>query len=506
MEIKVTELAITVIYFAACILVGVYFTERAGKGEKEYWAAGQNVPFWVNGFATFSTNISAASFLGFLGLALSMGWSFTTIGVGASLSFGYALSSLLNSGPLRRYSVLRGKFTLSSFFSERFGVETGLATSIFIIILFPLYIVPQLIGGGLAGEYILGIKFEYSVIVMGIVYVTYVLLAGMHSVTWTDFFQGILMFVFMVGLAISAFYVFGGWGGLVTKAVDVRPEFLGISPKVSPATYMGMFLAVALFAFSSPHIIMRHFTARNAFHVRTGVAMTSFLCWAFHLIGYLGVAGACLLIKPDLVKVDQTYIVVMNELWPPVLRGAAIAGILAAIMSTTAGMLLATGVEFSGNIVKKFFKRDMTDHQVIILAKVVMAFVGIMTIIMAVQETKSIGFLVALLVGGTSSAFAVPIFAGLWWKRANRLGGFLACVGGFVSYVIAYYMKITPFMGEILISVPIAAVLMVVGSLLTAAPPRETEEFVDAIHQPAARFSPVAQTNLQKVQEDTVVA
>ena len=222
----------------------------------------------MNGFAIFSTNVSAASFLGFLGLALSMGWSFTTIGVGASLSFGYALSGLLNSGPLRRYSVLKGKFTLSGFFSERFGSETGLATSIFIIILFPLYIVPQLIGGGLAGEYILGIKFEYSIIIMGVVYVTYVLLAGMHSVTWTDFFQGIIMFVFMVGLAFTAFYVYGGWGDLVTKAVEIRPAFLAINPKVSPATYMGMFLAVALFAFSSPHIIMRHFTARNAIHVR----------------------------------------------------------------------------------------------------------------------------------------------------------------------------------------------------------------------------------------------
>jgi len=189
-----------------------------------------------------------------------------------------------------------------------------------------------------------------------------------------------------------------------------------------------------------------------------------------------------------------------------VLRGAAVAGILAAIMSTTAGMLLATGVEFSGNIVKKFFKPDMTDHQVIILAKIAMAFVGVMTIIMAVNETKSIGFLVALLVGGTSSAFAVPIFAGLWWKRANRWGGFLACVGGFVSYVIVYYMKLTPFMGEILISVPIAAALMVVGTLATADLPKEAQEFVDALHQPVARFNPVAQTRIEKIREDTAAA
>ncbi|MBU1276063.1 MAG: hypothetical protein KJ720_11860 [Proteobacteria bacterium] len=483
MDIKVTELVITVLYFLFCIWIGVYFSKKAGTGSKEFWGAGQNIPFWVNGFATFSSNVSAASFLGFLGLSYKMGWSFTTIGIGSALAFGYAWSTLLNSGPLRRYSELRGKFTLASFFSERYGHGTGLATSIFIIILFPLYIVPQLIGGGLAGSYILGIDFKYAVMLIASVYIIYVVLAGMKSVTWADFLQGVIMLIFMVGLSLTAFYVFGGWDGLMPKALAIKPHFLDINPKLSTATYVGMFFAVALFAFSSPHIIMRHFTAKNVAHVRGGVALTSFLCWVFHLIGYIGVAAACILIVPDLVKVDRTYIVVMNKLWPPLLRGCAVAGILAAIMSTTGGMLLATGVEFSDNIVRKFIKKDMTDNQVIILSKVVMALVGVITTIMALGETRSIGFLVALLVGGTASAFSMPILFGLWWKRANRWGGLLSCVGGLGVYVVVHFTKIMPFLGEVLISIPASILFMVVGSLLTAPPPKEIQEFVEDLHR-----------------------
>lgn len=483
MNIKVTELVITFLYFLFCIGIGVYFSKRAKNDTKDFYGAGQNVAFWVNGFATFSSNVSAASFLGFLGLAYKLGWSFTTIGIGASLTFGYFWATVLNSGPLRRYSEIKGKFTLSSFFSERFGMETGLATSIFILILFPLYIVPQLIGGGLAGAYILGIDFKYAVMLIASVYIVYVVLAGMHSVTWTDFIQGVIMFLFMIGLSFTAIHFFGGWDEFMPKVLEAKPSFLSINPKLSKATYIGMFFAVALFAFSSPHIIMRHFTAKNVAHVRAGVTLTSFLCWAFHLVGYIGVAGACVLIAPELAKTDRTFIVVMNELWPPLLRGFAVAGILAAIMSTTGGMLLATGVEFSENIVRKFIKKDMSDRNVIILSKVVMAVVGVITTIMALYETKSIGFLVALLVGGTASAFAVPILFGLWWKRANKWGGFLSCVGGLTVYTVVHFTKLVPFLAEILVSLPAAIIFMVVGSLVTAPPPKEIQDMVESLHR-----------------------
>ncbi len=483
MEIMVTELIITVLYFALCIWIGVHFSKKASTGEAEYWGAGQNINSVVNGFAMFASNVSAASFLGFLGLAYKMGWSFTTIGVGCALSFGYAWSMLLVSGPLRRYSEMRGKFTLSNFLAERFGTSTGLASSIIILILYPCYIVPQLIGGGLAGSYILGIPFKSAVVLIGCVYVGYVVMAGMLSITWTDFMQGIIMFSFMVGLSIVAIIHFGGIGEMMPKALAIKPDFLGISPKLSIWTYIGMFFGVSFFCFSSPHIIMRHFTARNVDSGRRGVALTSVLCWAFHLIGYIGVAGACLIIAPKLGNVDRTYIVVMNELFPPIIRGFAVAGILAAIMSTTGGMLLACGVEFSGNIVKKFFKPEMTEKDVIRLSKYVIAIIGVLTMVGALFETKSIGYIVGLLVEGTGSAFAVPIAFGIWWKRGNNVGGFLSCFGGFAVFLIVHTMKIVPFLADILISLPASIIFMVVGSLLTAPPKKETAELVEQMHQ-----------------------
>jgi sodium/pantothenate symporter len=480
---KQMELVIFVAYFAMCIGIALYFRKVAGKGESTYWGANRSIGFFVNGVALFSTLVSAASFMGFLGLAYRLGWSLTTMAFGVSSTLGFIFCMLLASGPLRRFSELRGKFTMTSFFAERYNSATALATTIFVLILFPAYIVPQLMGAGLAGAYMLGIEFKYAVLIVGTVYMAYVLLGGMLSVTWTDFIQGLLLFCLMVGLSLTAIVHFGGLGQLLSQAVAVNPHYLGIHPKTSIWTYFGISLGVFMFVLSSPHIIMRLFTTKNVNQGRASLSLTAGLSLVFHLLGYIGVAAAALVFEPKLAKIDNTYIVVMDKLFSPFMRGLALAAILAAIMSTTSGMLLAVAAEFSNNLYKKFFNQSATESQVIRVAKIVICSVGLLTMILALFQTKSIGVIVGLLVEGTGSSFVVPLLAGLWWKRANALGGFLSVMGGFITFIAIHFSGVVPMFAEILISLPASALFMVIGSLVSAPPTNKTLEFMQSLHQ-----------------------
>ena len=480
---KYLELVIFVGYFALCLGIALYFRRTAGRGEATYWGANRSIGFFVNGVALFSTLVSAGSFMGFLGLAYRLGWSLTTMSFGVSSTLGFIFCMLLATGPLRRFSELRGKFTMTSFFAERYSAGTAIATTIFVLILFPAYIVPQLMGAGLATAYMLGLDFGYAVVIVGAVYVFYVLLGGMLSVTWTDFFQGLLMFFLMVGLSITAIIHFGGFGSLLSQAVAVNPYYLGIHPKTSVWTYFGISLGVFMFVLSSPHIIMRLFTTKNVNQGRAALSLTAGLSLVFHLLGYIGVAAAALVIEPKLANVDNTYIVVMDKLFSPFLRGLALAAILAAIMSTTSGMLLAVGAEFSNNIYRRFINPAAPEGQVIRTAKWFICFIGVLTTILAIFQTKSIGVIVGLLVEGTGSSFVVPLLAGLWWKRANALGGFLSVVGGFITFVVVHFSNIVPMFAEILISLPASALFMVIGSLVSAPPSTETIQFMESLHQ-----------------------
>jgi Na+(H+)/acetate symporter ActP len=82
---------------------------------------------------------------------------------------------------------------------------------------------------------------------------------------------------------------------------------------------------------------------------------------------------------------------------------------------------------------------------------------------------------------------------GLWWRRANGIGGFLGVVGGFVSFVVVHFVFHVPQFSEALFSIPIAFLGIILGSLLTAPPRHETIEFLETIHgqRPIARQVPV---------------
>lgn len=505
------ELGIVAAYFALVISVAIYLGRRAGRREESFWGAGRQIGFVVNGFAQFAGLVSAASFLGFLGMAYKLGWSFTTMAFGVGSTLGFILTMMLSSGPLRRYSEMRGKFTLSSFFADRYGTATSLATSVFILILFPLYIIAQLLGGKLAAEYLLGIESAHAVVLVGVVFVGFVAVGavgGMLSASWIDFLQGVLMYSFMIGLSIVAIVHFGGFGSLIGQANQANPHFLSLHPKISPWTYFGMSLAVLAFTLSSPHTVMRLFIVRSVKQGRAALSLTGVLSLTFHLLGYVGVAAAALVLAPTLAtenKTDGTYLVVMSELFPLLLRGLAVAGILAAIMSTTGVILLAAGAEFSQNIYRRFIRPQADDRHAIRVARVAIVCIGVITTLLAMRETKSIGMIVTIVVTGTGSAFAVPLLAGLWWKRANRVGGLLSCVGGFAVFAAIYHLKVVPQFAEILISLPASALFMVVGSLLTAPTTEERVRFVESLHH-TARPTPMAAPEPQAVSEPAGVS
>ncbi|HYE98349.1 MAG TPA: hypothetical protein VEJ18_05525 [Planctomycetota bacterium] len=492
---KPAEGAVALAYFAACVAIALACRRRARGGSAAYWAAERGVGAWVNGVGTFSTLVSAASFLGFLGLTCRLGWSMTAIALGAGPTLAFVLSLLLVSGPLRRYSERRGKFTLSNFLMDRFGPAAGALSSALVILIFSAYIVPQLIGGAAAAQYVLGIPWRAAVAGIGAVFVFYVLVGGMLSVTWTDFLQGILMFALMVGLAVTAVVHFGGPAAIAAGAERARPYFLDVRPGVSVWTYVGFPLGITVFVLSSPHTIMRLFTAKDVRQGRSALSITAALCLVFHLVGYFGVGAAALVLKPDLADgdSDRTYLYVMDALFPTLLRGLAVSAILAAIMSTTAGLLLAVGAEFSVNVYRRVLRPSASDAESVRAGQVFMLLVGIATTLLALVETKTIGTIVGQLVQAMGSAFAVPLLAGLWWPRASRLGGFFSMAGGFGAYLIAHYGGLPAHLGpftEILVALPASIFGLLLGTCLSPAPDPETRAWVASLHSRTAAEIP----------------
>jgi cation/acetate symporter len=98
----------------------------------------------------------------------------------------------------------------------------------------------------------------------------------------------------------------------------------------------------------------------------------------------------------------------------------------------------------------------------------------------------------------------VPLVAGVFWKRATKWGAVTSMVGGIA--VTWYYMATTqPWMRSVfnvtspvadniwfgitpisagIFGLPVALVLMIVVSLLTPAPDKQTQELVEHVRYP----------------------
>ena len=267
----------------------------------------------------------------------------------------------------------------------------------------------------------------------------------------------------------------------MSQAVTVNPYYLGIHPKTSVWTYFGISLGVFMFVLSSPHIIMRLFTTKN---VNQGcvVVHTAGLSLVFHLLGYIGVAAAALVIEPKLANVDNTYIVVMDKLFSPFLRGLALAAILAAIMSTTSGMLLAVGGVFEQHLSKIHQSScsggpgNSHGQGLHLLYWSPYHNFGHFSDQIHRCNCRASG-------GRHRIQFRCSSLGRDMVEESQCAGRIPECSGRVHHIRVVHFSNIVPMFAEILISLPASALFMVIGSLVSAPPSTETIQFMESLHQ-----------------------
>ena len=123
-----------VIYMAAVVGIGLFFSKRANKNSESYFLGGRSLGPWVSAFSAEASDMSGWLLMGLPGLAYwtgiaDAGW--TAIGLFVGTYFNW----LIVSRRLRRYSVKVDAITLPGFFSKRFHEKSNvilITSSLFI--------------------------------------------------------------------------------------------------------------------------------------------------------------------------------------------------------------------------------------------------------------------------------------------------------------------------------------------------------------------------------------
>jgi cation/acetate symporter len=500
-----------------------WYSRRWTSTTAEFYVAGGQIPWRLNAVAMFSNYASAASFLGVAGAIALGGIDSWWLALGFFAA--WVVVVLVLAGPLRR----SGRYTVADALVERFrGREIRLLTMIVGVIIGTLYLVPQLVGAGHLFVLLLGWDYLVTVLVAGIFTAIIVVLGGMRGTTYNQAFQGVLIFGAMTVLLILATVAFFGSNpiDILSRSGDVvaptlalgAADQLGAAGAEGGATaalaaaqasgtllpdapgaltpgiavpdlpnqlslVLGLFLGVV----GLPHILIRLYTVRDAAAARKSTELTILSLAIFYTMTLFVGLAAMLLLYPQLVALlaagergeatNGAVALLGDLLGGQVLLGVVIAGAMAAILSSSVGLLIQMTTTVAHDGYAMLLRPASTDRERVLVARlagIVLTTAAVLASIWLKEE--NVAQLVGMTFGIAASTFAPVLVLTVWWTRLTRQGVIASFLVGLVASLIftfARFAGVSDVLGvpvlvnPALYSVPLAFAAAVVVSLLT---------------------------------------
>jgi SSS family solute:Na+ symporter len=244
----------------------------------------------------------------------------------------------------------------------------------------------------------------------------YVMMGGLHATIWNTFIQGILILIFSGMMIPIGLHYLGGWGGFSAKMPDHMLYFFGsgLDEWSLWAVLAYMFANYIIGITGHQGNMGNNGSAKDEITARTGNIGGSYtkrvltILWA--ICGLLGFA-----LYSDIISdPDGTWGVMSNNLLGTGLRGIMIAGILAANMSTVAGVSIYLSALFVRHLYKPFAKNKSEQHYVNI-SRVSIAGILLLSVYVAVASGGILDILKML--PSLNVIFGAPVMLLLFWKR-----------------------------------------------------------------------------------------
>jgi Na+/proline symporter len=322
--------------------------------------------------------------------------------------------------------------------------------------------------GGITIDFVLPqLGYEVGVMVGAVVFALYVSLGGMWAVTWTDFFQGIVMFVLTL-LPVPIVWLQLGVTGTLDAAMQVDPGFG--STKAPGLMHLGLGLVWILAFLALPQMGQRVLASDSDRTARRSFMFSNVLYIFAFTLSIFWVAGAAKTLEPNLANPDYFYYTVLSSYFGPVVQGLGAAGLLSAVMSTTDALLVALSASVSHDLPKSIGV-DLDERQETLMATVITWAGALTAAVVAFNPPAIIGLMTTLVAGGAASGLFPAIGLGTWWKRGNAYGAIASMIVGFVTYGVLLFGGIMPVpYTEALIAIPLGLIVYIAVSLATRRP------------------------------------
>ncbi|MFZ0475211.1 MAG: sodium/proline symporter PutP [Halobacillus sp.] len=445
-----------IIYLIGMLGIG-FAAYRLTSDLSDYVLGGRRLGPGVAALSAGASDMSGWLLLGLPGAIYASGLSEAWIGVG--LAIGAYLNWQFVARRLRVFTeVANDSITVPDYLENRFRDKSHILRVIsaaVILLFFTFYTSSGMVAGAKLFEASFALSYTQALWLGAIVTISYTFLGGFLAVSWTDFVQGILMFLALIAVPIVAISEMGGWNNAVDAVGQIDPAHLNMVQGVGALAIISS-LAWGLGYFGQPHILVRFMALRSP----KDVPKARFIGVGWMVLGlygaiFTGLVGLAYINTADVGELSTFNAEVMSEggvqmladaekifitfsqiLFHPVIAGILLAAILSAIMSTIDSQLLVSSSALAEDFYKALFRPNATERELVWVGRVAVAGIALIAVLIAGNPDSSVLDLVSYAWAGFGAAFGPIIILSLFWKGITRNGALAGIIVGAVTVVV----------------------------------------------------------------------
>ncbi|WP_134703447.1 sodium/proline symporter PutP [Ammoniphilus sp. YIM 78166] len=467
-----------VIYMLGMLYIG-YFAYKRTSNLSDYVLGGRTLGPAVTALSAGASDMSGWLLMGLPGAMFAQGLSASWIAIG--LVIGAWANWIYVAPRLRVYSEVTNSITIPSFLENRFGDGSNilrLISGLVILVFFTFYVSAGMVSGGVMFENTFQLEYHTGVWLITAVVVAYTLFGGFLAVSWTDFVQGLIMFIALILVPAVTIMHVGGIGPSFETIQAVDPALFDMWKGTTAIGIISLF-AWGLGYFGQPHIIVRFMAISSVGEIkkarRIGMGWMIFSIIGAMFTGLVGISyynqGGLSLSDPETVFIQLSEI-----LFHPIITGFLLAAILAAIMSTISSQLLVTSSSLTEDLYKTFFRRSASDRELVLIGRLSVLLVSLFALSLAWSKNGTILSLVGYAWAGFGASFGPVILLSLYWKRMTRWGALAGMLAGAATVIIWTQFPALKDIYEMIPGFAASLIAIVIVSLLTPQPKGSIQE------------------------------
>lgn len=500
---QICIMIVIAVYLIGMVIIGVAFSKKT-KNVGDFYLGGRKLGPIVTAMSAEASDMSSYLLMGLPGLAYltgvaDVGW--TVIG----LALGTYLNWLIVAKRLRNYSAKIGAITIPDYFSLRYKDKSKalmvIAAAIIIIFFIPYTASGFAACGKLFGT-LFGVDYHIAMIVSAIIIVGYTSLGGFNAASTTDLVQSIIMTIALIVVLVFGITQAGGWDAVMLNAKSLSgylDMFATHNPETNTSSPYGALkivstLAWALGYFGMPHILLRFMAIEDPNKVKISRRVASvWVVISMAVAVLIGVVGLGMVNNGALAPLNDSETIIIQistvlaqtGIFPALIAGVILAGILASTMSTSDSQLLAASSAVSENIMGGLFKMELSEKAKMIVARLVLVVISVIGVVIAWDSNSSVFGIVSFAWAGFGAAFGPIVLLSLFWKRSNKYGAVAGMVaGGAMVFIWKYVIAgLAPVLNiyELLPAFVTGLAVNIIVSLVTPKPEQEITDTFEEV-------------------------